>query len=140
MIRLKREQYAVGEAERDGVTITVGIFYNVPITDDVGDLAREAQHFGRIALEVWGGNHEGASRSVEVMLDQEYPGRPFYVETREDGRGVQVYQPYGMPQESSGTFTTMSIDENAGPITLNIEPCDEHGYNCHDHTSASLLS
>lgn len=101
MIRLKREQYAVGEVEHpNGLSVTVGIFYDTPIHEDIEELTYTAQGFARTALDVWGGNHVGVSESVQDVMDREYPGRPFYVETRESGRGVQVYQPYGMPQDT----------------------------------------
>lgn len=100
MIRLKREQYAVGEAEHGGVDVTVGLYYDVPAVDDIDDLTRSAQRFAELALEYWGGNHAAVSEAVQRLIDGEFPDRPFYVETREKGRGVQVYQPYGMPQDT----------------------------------------
>lgn len=99
MIRLKKEQYAVGEAERGGLDITVGIFYEPADGEDIDALARYAQMIGQLALAGCGGNHMCSTGLVEETLETKYPGRPFYVETREKGRGVQVYQPYGMPQD-----------------------------------------
>lgn len=104
MIRLKREQYAVGEAERDDVTVTVGIYYDPASADDIEGLTHIAQAYASGALKVWGGNHAGIVAKVQNAMDSVYPDRPFYVETREDGRGVQVYQPYGMPQDVPSNY------------------------------------
>lgn len=113
MIRLKREHYAVGEVEHpNGVTVTVGLSYNPAMVDDIEELSYTAQRFAREALAQHGGNHALLELAVEEMVDKALHGRPFYVETREGGRGVQVYQPYGMP--------------------LDVKPCEEHGYNCPD--------
>jgi hypothetical protein len=101
MIRLKREQYATGLAERGGVSVTVGIYYEVPETEDIEELTYTAQRFGQHALDVYGGNHVDVVEEVSSLVEAEYSGRPFYVETDEKGRGVQVYQPYGMPQDGS---------------------------------------
>lgn len=110
MIRLKREQYAVGESERNGVSVTVGIYYEVPITEDIEDMTHTAQRFGWAALMVAGGNHVEVVDLVQKYVETKYPGRPFYVETDERGRGVQVYQPYGMPRDRT---------------TLDVKPCPE---------------
>lgn len=97
-----RERYAVGMATRvvDGakgdVSVTVGIAYEDG--DDVDALSHYAQNAARFALAAEGGNHPGIVHIVELHMDVEHPQRPFYVETDEAGRGVQVYQPYGMPQ------------------------------------------
>jgi hypothetical protein len=103
VIRLKREQYAVGEAERAGVSATVGIYYETPIVDDVDALTHYAQNLARFALVAHGGNHVAISELVQLSLSMDYPNRPFYVETDEKGRGVQVYQPYGMPQDGTSS-------------------------------------
>lgn len=101
MIRLKCEQYAVGEVEHScGVSATVGIFYAVPITEDVEELTYTAQAFARVALDRHRGNHTAVVETIQLAMKLKYPDRPYYVETSESGRGVQVYQPYGMPQES----------------------------------------
>lgn len=112
MIRLKREQYAVGEVEHpNGLSVTVGIFYDTPVTEDIEELTYTAQGFARTALDVWGDNHVGVSESVQDVMDREYPGRPFYVETRESGRGVQVYQPHGMPQDGTTPWRPDRADQ-----------------------------
>lgn len=101
MIRLKREHYAVGAAERYGVSATIGISYEASGEDDVAALTYYAQKLARLALVAHGGNHAAISALVQLSLDMDYPNRPFYVETDEEGRGVQVYQPYGMPQDQT---------------------------------------
>lgn len=117
MIRLKREQYVVGESERNGVSVTVGIYYKVPVVENIEEMTHMAQRFGWAALMVTGGNHKQVVDLVQKYVETKYPGRPFYVETDEKGCGVQVYQPYGMPQDTN---------------TLDVKPCEEHGYNCPD--------
>jgi hypothetical protein len=102
LFRLKREQYAVGEAEHptNGVTVTVGIYYAVPATEDVEELTVHAQTIAQCALWAFGGNHSEVVEHVAAAVERYFPGRPYYAETREEGHGVQVYQPYGMPQDT----------------------------------------
>lgn len=98
---MKREQYATGLAVSGNVGVTVGISYEDATASDVAALADTAQRFGRVALASWGSQHTEIVATVQALVDRYYPNRPFYVETDEDGRGVQVFQPYGMPQDGS---------------------------------------
>ncbi len=99
MKRLKTEHYAVGEVERDGISVTVGISYDPKDNPDVEDLGHAAKRFAQVALHYEGGNHVRVVAVVRLGLEHQYPGRPYYVETREEGVGVQVFQPYGIPQD-----------------------------------------
>jgi hypothetical protein len=81
--------------------VTVGIYFQVPMVEDVEELTHTAQTFAQVGLNLHGGNHMGVVNYVQRRMDDGFTGRPFYVETREEGRGVQVYQPYGMPQDAT---------------------------------------
>lgn len=66
--------------------------------EDVDQLTHEIQAIARQAVVRWGCNHLEVVRQVEEAFKERYPGRAYFIETEEDGRGVQVYQPYGMPR------------------------------------------
>lgn len=96
--RLPREQYAVGEFEdaRD-FSVTVGLYYSTG--EDTVRLMSAAYDIASVSAMTCGHDHEANSLYVQDYVDRSFPGRPFYVETRREGRGVQVYQPYGMPRD-----------------------------------------
>lgn len=66
--------------------------------DDVDQMARELQRVGRRALQLWGDSHLEVVRQVEEFILENYPDRAYFIETEVAGRGVQVYQPFGMPR------------------------------------------
>lgn len=95
----KREAYARGAAiSKDGqVECHPGM--EIREGDDVDLLTHWLQMWAQRALDRWGGNHLELCRHVEEAILESFPGRAYFVETEEDGRGVQVYQPFGMPRE-----------------------------------------
>lgn len=71
--------------------------------DDAGWIQRWLESVGRTALDRWYYDHprDGERRAVEYVETQiqgRYPDRAYFIETEEDGKGVQVYQPWGMPR------------------------------------------
>lgn len=67
--------------------------------DDLNRLTHFIQGAARTALFVCPENHEEVSRFVEDYIRTAYPGRAYFIETEKEGRGVQIYQPYGMPRK-----------------------------------------
>lgn len=93
----KREAYARGAAEVAGVECTPGL--ELREGDDAEELCQEVQRVAKTALEMWGGHHINVCSFVERYFTAYYPDRAYFVETEEEGRGVQVFQPYGLPRE-----------------------------------------
>lgn len=93
-----REAYARGYVKQSGVECTVGI--EIADGDDVEMMTIDAKVLGEFALLNFGGNHMRVTDYVEHGIRANYPGRAYFIETEEDGKGVQVYQPMGMPRES----------------------------------------
>lgn len=91
------EKYAVGWAEMDGIACDSGV--EIREGDDVEEMSHNIRSANRAALYTCGGNHMEIERFFEDYVASRWRGqdRAFYVQTEEDGKGVQVYQPYGMP-------------------------------------------
>ena len=97
-VRLKTERYAratVGGPARLSTEVTVGVSYEPG--ENVDNLIAYAKDLAFRAASEGEDDHSRICEYVEFELEQEYPGRPFFVETDIAGVGVQVYQPYGMP-------------------------------------------
>jgi hypothetical protein len=96
----KREVYVRGHAEVDGVECHPGLEYRDG--DSVDYLSSLLQNWARRAIRSWNVpgcvNHMEIMRQVEECILEEFPGRAYFIETEEEGRGVQVYQPFGMPR------------------------------------------
>lgn len=86
-----REAYARGEAIIDGVSCHPGIEYRDG--DDVATIRDDAQWFAKRALLCCGSNHEALVDYVEKRIKTIYPGRAYFIETEENGKGVQVFDP-----------------------------------------------
>ena len=95
-----REIYARGAAYEDAFGPSMECHPGIEIRegDDVEELTHWLQATASRALQRWGGNHLETVRQVEEAVLETYPGRAYFIETEEEGRGVQVYQPYGMPR------------------------------------------
>jgi hypothetical protein len=97
---VKCENYAVGEAQHPNdpsIEVTIGIEYTDD--DDIDEMTINAKAVAAAALWRHGGNHGEIAKYAQDIIPEQFPGRAFYAETREHGRGVQVYQPFGMPRE-----------------------------------------
>lgn len=84
----------------DYVELTVGVEYTTD--DDVEEMTLQIKDLARTAAWAVGeptGFHAAYAEAVKAVVNERYPGRAFFVETDELGRGVQVYQPFGMPRE-----------------------------------------
>lgn len=94
----KREMYARGYATLKDMECTVGI--EIRTGDDVDQATVDARDYAHRALCFGGGNHLGICLFVEVCIKEHYPepDRAYFIETEEDGRGVQVFQPFGLPR------------------------------------------
>lgn len=91
-----REAYARGAAVLRDVECHPGL--EIREGDDVDEMTHDLQRIAAEALRRWYGNHIEVVRQVEEAILECWPGRAYFIETEEDGRGVQVYQPYGMPR------------------------------------------
>jgi hypothetical protein len=93
-----RECYARGEFLReDGMGATAGI--EVREGDDVEELGFNIRVTCGHALFRWGGNHIEVARHIEEWIKSTHPGRAFFVETDEEGLGVQVFDPRDFVKE-----------------------------------------
>lgn len=91
------ERYARGEAHLRELSIHPGVEYRDG--DDVDEMTHAIQAAGRQVLLSWGGNHVEAAEEMREWIEFNYPGRAYFVETEEDGRGVQVYDPRNFVKE-----------------------------------------
>ncbi len=94
-----REAYARGYADSEvlGVEVTVGIALRPG--DDIASLSRHARFFAICGLGAGEGDHMKVVARVEELLEMKYPGRSYFVETEEDGKGVQIYDPRDFVKE-----------------------------------------
>lgn len=92
-----REAYARGWVQDGDVECSVGI--EIREGDDVDELTQYAKLFALEALAAHGGNHTLVVDAIELRIIFRYAGRAYFVETDEEGRGVQVFQPFGLPRD-----------------------------------------
>jgi hypothetical protein len=93
-----REAYARGAGYNEAAGTECHPGLEIREGDDVDLLTHWLQAHANRAVDRWGGNHLEVVRQVEEAILEAYPGRAYFIETEEDGRGVQVYQPFGMPR------------------------------------------
>jgi hypothetical protein len=86
-----REAYARGYAQLGDAECSVGI--EIREGDPVEEMTVEARLYAARGLSWAAGNHDAVVRYIECTLAEAYPGRAYFVETEEAGRGVQVYDP-----------------------------------------------
>ncbi len=93
------ERYARGWAELAGVECHPGL--EIRDGDDVEDLTVYVQTYAANALSLHGGNHTAVAEYVERNFQLDYPGRAYFIETEEDGRGVHIvsYGAFGRGHE-----------------------------------------
>jgi len=96
-VRPTREYYARASATVDGVECHLGL--ELQNGDDVSELTGRLQDLAESALRWADGQHQGTCRAIEIAVEVGWPGRAFFVETETEGRGVQVFQPYGLPRD-----------------------------------------
>jgi hypothetical protein len=93
----EREIYARGMASFGDMEVHPGL--ELREGDDVDHLTNWLQRQAAFAAARWEDNHLEICRQVEERILEVYPGRAYFIETEKEGRGVQVYQPFGMPRE-----------------------------------------
>lgn len=93
------ERYARSayEDKELGVECTVAVEFRDG--DDVDLLTHNVQDMARDALFFGGGNHKQVCAFAESVIQHYYPDRAYFIETDEDGRGVQVYDPKDFVKE-----------------------------------------
>lgn len=99
-MRPTREQYIRAWVQLDGLEVHVGVEYKDG--DDVAEMADLCMDFMGIAFEA-SSEDEDVVMQVEQMLQHEWPDRAYFLETERAGRGVQVFQPYGLPKNPTTT-------------------------------------
>jgi hypothetical protein len=92
-----REAYARGYAVAGEWEVTLGI--ETRGGDDVSDIVCIARGMCREALEVFKGSHAHLVHDIERQLHYYYPDRAYFIETEEDCKGIQVYDPKGFIKE-----------------------------------------
>lgn len=87
-----RECYARGEFFHDnGVCATAGV--EVREGDDVENIGFEIRITCGYAVARWNRRHLEIARQIEEWIKEKHPGRAYFVETDEEGKGVQVFDP-----------------------------------------------
>jgi hypothetical protein len=94
-----REMYARGYADNDTIACEATVGIEIKGGDDVDQVTRHARFFASCGLGWGGGDHAAVVKRIEELIELKYPGRAFFVETEEDGKGVQVYDPRGFIKE-----------------------------------------
>lgn len=87
------EWYVRGESDLDGVNLLVGV--EVRQEDDVDEMMNSTRRLTQTLLAKHGGNHVLLVLEAQGWVDEHYPGRSFFIETDEDGKGTQVFDPRG---------------------------------------------
>ncbi len=93
-----RERYARASVSMSGMECTPGL--ELRKGDDATEVMGFVHATAFVALAEGYPFHTQVCDSVERLFTEHYPGRAFFIETEEDGKGVQVYQPFGMPRAS----------------------------------------
>ncbi len=93
----KREAYARATTEADGMELSPGV--EIRDGDNVAQMTRDLQAIATTALRCCGKSHDLLVSYVENRVRANWPGRAYFIETEEDGKGVQIFQPYGLPRE-----------------------------------------
>lgn len=91
-----REAYARATVSLRGVECSPGV--EIRPGDDVDEMTHDIQFIATEALREFGGNHMELEACVEACITDLWPGRAYFVETEEEGRGVQVFSPYELPR------------------------------------------
>lgn len=97
-MRPAREAYARASYTQDGFEVHPGV--ELLDGDDVERMTVLLQDIASAALRTQGPHRLHVAQHVETRIRREWPDRAYYVETEADGRGVQVYQPFGMPRNT----------------------------------------
>lgn len=87
----------------------------VEIAGETGSAIRE------MCTRLWELSFDALNRGMDVYTDapayveqkihQYWPGRAYFIESEEDGRGVQVFQPWGIPKD----HVAVPVDDKALP-------------------------
>jgi len=75
--------------------LSIGLEYKND--EEVESLTEYLKQLADMALSRYAGNTEIVGW-VEGELRRGYPDRAFFIETERENRGVQVFQPYGVPR------------------------------------------
>lgn len=88
------ERYARAWRVKDGFEVSIGVEYR----DDgeVDSLTTTLREWADKALQL--GEHTVAVSYIETKCRAHWPDRAFFIETEREGRGVQVFQPFGIPK------------------------------------------
>lgn len=98
------ERYARGEAKVDDISCHPGVEYRDG--DDVDEMTHHIQAAALFFIHIWHGNHVELATSMRRWIERNYPDRAYFVETEEEGRGVQVYDPKDFVKERCPCGTT----------------------------------
>lgn len=91
------ERYARGEAKVGEISCHPGVEYRDG--DDVDEMTHNIQDAALKFVKIWYGNHTKLAEVMRWWIETNYPGRAYFVETEEEGRGVQVYDPKDFVKE-----------------------------------------
>lgn len=96
-MRPKREAYARGHATDGSYECTVGI--EIRPEDITPEIFMFARRLARLGLNE--AMHSMSVAVIEREITSTHPTRAYFIETEQDGVGIQVYQPYGMPRNDN---------------------------------------
>ncbi len=89
-----RESYARAWVVKGGLEFSLGLEYDDE--EEAEELSAWLKNLGENALE-----HETRVSVVsyaEQIIRTSRPGRAYFIETERENKGVQIYQPYGLPR------------------------------------------
>lgn len=95
-----REAYIRGYWEKHPMDCHIGLEWRAG--DDYYEIADRLKQLAFLALNDYFSHRQIVAWVEENIIDW-WPDRAYFIETDEDGKGVQVYQPFGMPRNRIGT-------------------------------------
>lgn len=94
---LERYARAAWVDSQTGIELHPGVEYRAG--DDVEQMTVDLQFMAQRAFWATGANHVALADRVCQAIKYKWPDRAFFIETEENGRGVQVYDPKDFVKE-----------------------------------------
>ncbi len=106
-----REAYARAYYSNGDIEVTVGIELRETDENHVDGLTTFALNIAAQAVISRGLNHMSVCRCIEREITANCPGRAYFIETERVGKGVQVFQPFGLPRTQPKERTGCLLDK-----------------------------
>lgn len=105
----EREVYARAWATMPGIELTIGVALHNETPAQIREMTTQLWEIAHNALSQQLDVYTAAVAYAEKRVLEFWPGRPYFIESEEDGQGVQVFQPWGLP-----------VDHVAVPSSANV--------------------